>query len=161
MPAGEPQEPVLAFVATCERFLSLCIDDPRPEIERLWSLRSTLSALVAGIDRLPVSWDPYDFRESPTYVGYYHDVLNPLDVKANPEAAIGDTIDDLVDIYRELLCGLALVREGRPREAVGHWLNGFYSHWGDHAIGALRAIHAHLQVSGWLPPSRTDDQGER
>ena len=157
-------DPIDDFAATCERFLALCTDDVRPEIERLWSRRSTLGELIAGMDRLPVCTEPYDYDEGPTYedirrrvgprypsLGYYHEVMNPLAAGDPPDAAIGDAIDDLVDTYRELACGLRHLRAGRRREAVGHWRNGFYSHWGSHALGAARAIHEHLQKSGWLP----------
>ncbi|MCG3132928.1 MAG: hypothetical protein HMLKMBBP_00014 [Planctomycetes bacterium] len=156
-------DPIDAFADTCERFLALCTDDARPEVERMWSLRSTLGELIAGMDRLPVYTEPYDHDESPTYeeirrrvgprypsLGYYHDVLNLLAVGDPPDTAIGDAIDDLVDTYRELACGLRLLRDGSRREAVGHWRHGFYSHWGSHALGAARAIHEQLQKSGWL-----------
>lgn len=183
MSASQPGDPVSDFASACRRFISLCVEDQRPEVERLWSLRSTLGELVAGVDRLPVSWAPYDFRDHPTYeevrgrvgprypsLGHYHDVLNPLDVNADPETAIGDVLDDLVDIYREISCGLELLADGGRQAAVGHWLNGFHAHWGDHALGAARAIHEQLQKCGWLPPERLqcrdsiargDDQKER
>lgn len=166
MSPDAPVDPVTAFASTVERFLALCDDDPRPENERLWSLRGALGELIAGTDRLPASWGTYGggadepsyehvvARIGPRYpsLGFYHDVLNSLDVTADRDRSIGDAIDDLADIYSELLSGLGHLRAGRRREAVADWLEGFRVHWGRHAVGALRAVHDCLTESAWRPP---------
>ncbi len=165
MTADNSNDDVLtAFAATRERFLSLCFDDARPEIERIGALRTTLAELLARIDLLPFRPSPSDVPYKSAYtrlrgrigtrypsLGFYSVVMNPLAVGSAPEYGVGDVIDDLVDIYQELFPGLELFRAGRRREAVGHWRDGFYMHWDDHAVGAIRAIHAHLQGEAWRP----------
>jgi hypothetical protein len=49
--------------------------------------------------------------------------------------------DDLLDVYWDLQRGLAAFDSGRASEAVWIWRFGFETHWGDHAVDALRALH--------------------
>lgn len=141
------------------------MDDPRPENERLWSLRATLGELIARVEQLPHAPHPTDDVDSPTYheirakigprfpsLGYYHDLLNTLDMTADPHCAVGDVIDDLADICLDLLDGLRRFQRGHRREAAGSWLGAFRMHWGSHVVGALRAVHDELQATGWRPP---------
>lgn len=57
------------------------------------------------------------------------------------EAIHGSLADDIADIYRDLKEGLILKDEASPRNAIWEWRFGFDSHWGHHAIDALKAIH--------------------
>jgi hypothetical protein len=69
-----------------------------------------------------------------------------LDPTMDSKTGAGLLADDLADIYGNLKEGLVLLEgpEGSPREAIWHWRLLFYSHWGQHAIDALRIIHFHL-----------------
>lgn len=50
--------------------------------------------------------------------------------------------DDIADIYRDLKEGLVLMEKPNGAEnAVWEWRFGFGSHWGHHALSALKAIH--------------------
>jgi len=55
---------------------------------------------------------------------------------------VGDLVDDLADIYRDLVGGVELWKMGRYADAIWAWKFNFQIHWGEHALGALRAIHA-------------------
>lgn len=69
----------------------------------------------------------------------YWTVFNPL---KDEEAITGSLADDVADVYRDLLKGVLLIdRYAANSEAIWEWRFGFHSHWGDHAISALRAIH--------------------
>ena len=46
--------------------------------------------------------------------------------------------------HRDVVGGLRLFREGHRSEAVWAWSFGFQTHWGEHATGAIRALHAWL-----------------
>jgi len=55
--------------------------------------------------------------------------------------------DDFADIYRDLKEGLNLneSHEASPEDNIWHWRLGYYSHWGKHAIDAVRTIHFLLE----------------
>jgi len=63
------------------------------------------------------------------------------------DAIIGSLADDLVDIYFDLKEGLALHESGQsePNQVIWEWRFSFDIHWSEHALGALRTIHFHLQ----------------
>jgi hypothetical protein len=65
------------------------------------------------------------------------------DPTKDTEAIRGSLADDIADIYRDLKEGICLGKEDQVpnREATFEWRCGFYSHWGKHAIDALRTIH--------------------
>ena len=59
------------------------------------------------------------------------------------EAIHGSLADDIAGIYGDLRKGSALFddRNGTKAEAIWMWRVMFLSHWGDHAMNALRTIH--------------------
>jgi len=63
------------------------------------------------------------------------------------DAILGSLADDLADIYFDLKEGLALHESGQsvPGKVIWEWRFSFEIHWGEHALGALRTIHFHLQ----------------
>jgi len=73
----------------------------------------------------------------------YWEVFDPLN---NPpgEPVAGDIVDDIGDIYRDVARGLVLYEAGRENEALWEWGFNFRIHWGEHATGAIRALHAFL-----------------
>ncbi len=70
----------------------------------------------------------------------YHQVFDPTTDK---EAIYMSLSGDIAEIYRDLRDGINLRRvEGVPAsEILFEWRNGFYSHWGRHAICALGTLH--------------------
>jgi hypothetical protein len=68
-----------------------------------------------------------------------------FDPTKDNEVIRGTIADDLGDIYRDLKEPLLLAQiRIRPEVVIWEWRFGFYSHWGDHAISALRTIHCLL-----------------
>jgi hypothetical protein len=56
--------------------------------------------------------------------------------------------DDLGDIYWDLQEGFDLLRAGgSDGEAAYTWHWGFWNHWAEHAVNALRIIHARLPLA--------------
>lgn len=82
--------------------------------------------------RLPVQW--------------YGEVFDPRPVPPG-EPGIGDTADDLADIYRDVVASLRAYQRGEPG-AVWHWRFLFWAHWGQHAVGAMGALRAWLEADG-------------
>jgi hypothetical protein len=80
----------------------------------------------------------------------YYEVFDPT---KDREAIFGSLADDLADIYRDLKEGLVVHDAGLapPHDIIWEWRFGFYSHWGHHAIDALRALHFRLESTLSLP----------
>jgi hypothetical protein len=76
----------------------------------------------------------------------YWEVWDPT----KDNAAIHGTLaDDIADIYGDLKKGVMLCEDpkGTAREAIWIWRVLFFSHWGKHAIDALRTMHFLLEES--------------
>ncbi|HXR32287.1 MAG TPA: DUF5063 domain-containing protein [Verrucomicrobiae bacterium] len=70
----------------------------------------------------------------------YWEVWDPT---KDSEAIRGSLADDFADIYRDLKeqLNLSEAHEAQPEDNIWHWRVGYHSHWGKHAIDALRTIH--------------------
>ena len=58
------------------------------------------------------------------------------------EAVCSDLAEDLSEIAADLQNGMREFEAGRSGNAVFEWTFGLDNHWGDHAMDALRALHA-------------------
>ena len=72
-------------------------------------------------------------------LGIYSTTVDALDPAS--DLACGDLNDDLRDIARDLADGLALFDRGATSSAIWHWRFTFESHWGRHAVEAIRVLH--------------------
>ena len=70
---------------------------------------------------------------------YYSQCSDPHEVLG--ECATADLADDLADIWRDLKRGLLVFQAGNIEAACWQWRHSFWSHWGQHATGALYALH--------------------
>ncbi|HEY5382346.1 MAG TPA: DUF5063 domain-containing protein [Acidobacteriaceae bacterium] len=80
--------------------------------------------------------------QDPFWVVFY-----PLNLE-QPEPVISTLSDCLANIWRDLKPGLEALdtdREKHLHRVLWEWRFGFLSHWGRHAIDALRAIHFQLE----------------
>jgi hypothetical protein len=77
---------------------------------------------------------------------YYGEIFDPLTMPPQ-EPVVGSLADDIGDIYRDVVTGLRHYRAGRTDEAVWQWTFLFQVHWGEHATGAIRALHAWLAAN--------------
>jgi hypothetical protein len=82
-------------------------------------------------------------RASQLPLQIYWEVFDPIATSCE-EPVAGSIIDDLGDIYRDVARGLVLFESGERDEALWEWAFNFRIHWGHHATGALRALHAYL-----------------
>lgn len=77
------------------------------------------------------------------YYWEYFDPSEPIDADNDP--VVGDLADDLSDIYRDIKPGLRawdIVDDKSLAEVVFDWkYPNFGSHWGDHALSAMRVLH--------------------
>lgn len=75
---------------------------------------------------------------------FYGSIFDPIPVPPQ-EPCVGSLADDIADIYRDVVTGLRMHRAGHSQEALHHWGFLFLHHWGNHATGAIRAMHCWLE----------------
>lgn len=95
-----------------------------------------------------------------TYLGpraYYRTVFDGWAATEGVEV-VGNLWDDLVEIYRDLYLGLRYWERGEVHNAHWEWRFTFNAHWGQHASGAIRALHAlcALHQHPWPGPVDAD-----
>lgn len=78
---------------------------------------------------------------------YYASCFDPWEREDTP--VVADLVDDLFDIYFDLQRGSAALASVGWQEAVWHWRDSFVSHWGRHAVSALKALHGLALAQGW------------
>lgn len=96
------------------------------------------------------------FRGLTEYLGerkWYREIFDPYEAPSEPEVR-GDLADDLADMYRDLEDGLRKWDRGERDQAHWAWRVGFENHWGEHATGALRALHC---LAAWHDQLRSSE----
>jgi hypothetical protein len=107
--------------------------------------------------RAPLDWPDMGDAE------FYRLFFDPYE--EDQEAVTASLSDDLLDIYRDLRSGLAILDSGRQHaevDAAWEWRFGFEGHWGNHAVAALRALHwaiSRASDSGLVRKARTRSRG--
>ena len=90
------------------------------------------ATVINETDEIRVKFD----EQIPTF---YWEVFNPF---VQEEAVCGNLAVDLSEIATDLQDGMREFEEGRMGNAVFEWTFGLNSHWGNHAVNALRALHS-------------------
>ena len=98
---------------------------------------------VAEVDVPPASLELVSRRAAALPLQIYWEIFDPIQQPPD-EPVAGSIADDLVDIYRDVACGLILYDAGDHAVAIWGWGFNFRIHWGEHATGAIRALHAYL-----------------
>ncbi len=153
---------VLSFRDAAERYCGLIRGFGEWELDALWpELEKALIELYARVLALPAVEPGTDdlvpvavhedersklFRDLHAHFGphaFYSEVYDPIERSADDVLDVG-IADDLVDIYRDLSGGLEAwdpTDPARTADVVWDWRYAFESHWGQHLVDALRAIH--------------------
>jgi len=71
---------------------------------------------------------------------YYQIIFDPHNLKQTDDSVTGDLCNDFADVFGDLWGGLELHRSGHTIEALSHWVDSYFYHWGHHASSALRAL---------------------
>jgi hypothetical protein len=151
--AGE-NDPVARIAAAAERCCAW-IENPPEVVEREveTAIRLLLELVARALD-LPDA-DIEDAEDEPDRadddaiaqvrrrlavlpVGLYG-TLDPEDV-AGDQHLVGDVLDDLADVWRDVRQGLDAFRAGKRDLACWTWKFSFENHWGEHAVEALRVL---------------------
>jgi len=76
---------------------------------------------------------------------YYRSIFDPTEnVFGSEKPVIGDLLDDIMDIYKDLkhqLMIFDLNTEDSMESAIWSMKSDFWFHWSHHAIDAMRTIH--------------------
>jgi len=142
-----------SFIETVERFCEWAEGDKHDFIEA----RQFLLALMLSIPYLQdfrykgdgdidapsrghEQWqaDHKNFSDLPFQ--YYQVVFDPHDLDLTDDPVMGDLHDDFADILGDLWSGLELHRSDHQTEALSHWVDSYFYHWGHHASSALRVL---------------------
>jgi hypothetical protein len=132
----------------------------RPEIKAFLSqVHSCVARLYAAAlelpdvqpDRAEVEWEGKgyptwrelyaDLQSALGAREYYSEMFAPYELQGQ-DPVIGSLSDDLADIFSDVSRGLAAWDSKDYHGAVWEWRFHFGHHWGEHATGALRALHA-------------------
>ena len=97
-----------------------------PSVEPTNDVQPALSA------QPPSNWQGFEAFEN------YWEVFDPDELD---QPVAGSLSDDLLDVHRDIRRGLALWESQHDANAIWEWRFSFESHWGDHAVDALRALH--------------------
>jgi len=92
------------------------------------------SDVDSGTEVERVTAPSFDFNT----VDLYYEVFDPF---VRDALVLGSLSDDLGGIYVDLREGLDLMDGGHRNDAIWQWRFGYQTHWGDHAVDALRALH--------------------
>ena len=104
--------------------------DPTPRAARIAKSHAEWSQRHSSLLKVLEDWD------------LYWEIFDP---SHDAEAVCGSLADDLADIYRDLSEPL-IDTSMPPQDRIWHWLFSFQTHWGHHAVAALRTIHIKLQA---------------
>lgn len=131
---GEADGARIALIRIC-RLYSAALLLPRPPTGILEDATDDLKSDEDEISKVVVCNSlPMDL---------YGEVFNPLTIPPE-EPGIASIADDITDIYRDVVRGLCTYRRGDRATAHWEWTSSFACHWGKHATGAVRALHAWL-----------------
>ncbi|MGP1908359.1 DUF5063 domain-containing protein [Metabacillus sp. JX24] len=117
------------------------------ESDKVISLLRTISSLYAAALTLPEEdlsdgeIAVFEFVLPDIELGAKVNYWALFDPYTDDEPVACSLNDDLQDIYRDVKEGILLFQNDKRPEATWHWKFTFESHWGQHALQAMRALH--------------------
>lgn len=142
------------ILGTVKEFLSL-LEESGPGEDREARLRWLLDRLALAYHHADAAFDGRDFPELPRAddsalrvrigqlfpgFGFYNEALDVTDKVGESTLGIGDAVDDLADIARDLRDVVTCWETTSEEDALWHFRFGFESHWGRH----LRSLQLYL-----------------
>ncbi|WP_282032795.1 DUF5063 domain-containing protein [Metabacillus indicus] len=124
------------------------------ESDKVINLLKTISSLYAAALTLPESnlaeeeITALDFALPDINLGVMANYWALFDPYTDEELVACSLNDDLQDIYRDVKEGILLFQNDKRPEATWHWKFTFESHWGQHALQAMRVLHGALKAEG-------------
>ena len=153
---------LLSFAVAARDYCAWCDAAPGEAEEEVRTARDLLARVLAEATRLRVpdgletseepesgpadeAWNRVFRRMSVLAAPQYYGDAS-IAVSGDPDDAVttGDLHDDLADVWRDLSRGFAAYDNERFADALWEWTTSFESHWGEHAVNALRVLHLTL-----------------
>jgi hypothetical protein len=126
---------------------ALGLPNPEPTADELRGARISHEEWLVVFRRLQRTFGPYDF---------YREIYDPAAlgdpdgaIDTGDEPVVSSLADDLADIWRDLRSGLLVWNDAADdirSDLVSEWREAFVSHWGQHLVDGLRAIHWWIHV---------------
>lgn len=142
---------VARFVNQARQFCDFVEKPPGTLLERIERTRHGLLELYTRALALPDVEPPEDLEDEPSieppasWIGFEQfEIYWEVDDPQGETPVARSLSDDVLDVYCDLRRGLALWDQGSADHrisAILEWRFHFDHHWGDHAIGAVRALH--------------------
>ena len=138
---------VASFYDLAKEFLKYLDENEISYNSFIYLITTIMKLYIAAINLPniePEDIESHDTNKKPTIKihndiqTYYFEIFNPL---IDEEAVCSDLKDDLCGIYDDLQCGIEEYESGKIGNAVCEWRVGLQSHWGQHAVDAIRALH--------------------
>lgn len=142
-------------IVPIREFLALFDQPPETRAERIRKLAETLDKLACAYHQLPDEETAYsaeapeltsynDMREiaSRVFQDFWFYAVVPPEPNPNVPIGMGDAIDDLADIARELKQVEWLWENSDRQEAERHFRLGYQIHWGRHLHDLRSYVHA-------------------
>ncbi len=143
-----------SMVSAINGYLALLKDEPDNDNIRLVNLCEALDCLLIEYHRAPnvepdteeispsVPYEPLAARASASFpeLGLYADA-DPLE-GLTQELTLGNAIDDLADIARDLSGVLWHMEQGAVNDAIWDFRFGYETHWGMHLHQLRRYLHS-------------------
>jgi hypothetical protein len=159
MPSVRKPEPAVeGFAEVARRYCEWAEGEFGEPLDELRRARLLLAELHLAAIRLPAlgsagdseaarlsheEWSSFFGKFASLPLNGYWDVFNPLE---ETEPVLNSLADDLSDIYRDVKAGLSLYDGRHYAEASWEWRFNFQIHWGQHLVGAQRALHEYLSA---------------
>lgn len=145
--------PIDQLAEAAEGFRRWVEDGPGDHVQSMHELRVHLACLHLAALRLPADCDA-DGPDPPSQdverskqvraglgwlpFNHYREIFDPFEIE---EPLTGSLVDDLADIYGDLMQGLWLHEHGHREAAAWQWRFSFDAHWGEHLTSAQRAVY--------------------
>lgn len=143
--------------ATLEAFVARILDESAASIDAA-ELARALDTVAYAVSQLDMVGDEFPYRDTPDgdetalrvaiarrfpSLGLYNMVADISENIGETACVIGDAIDDMVDITREIQSALWRFAHTSEADATWHLVFSYRMHWGHH----LRHLQLYLQDS--------------
>lgn len=129
LPPATPLEALVRLLALYAAGVELDAPLTRDEVADIPPIENSERSIEAVIARIA----PFGARQ-------YASIFDPYETP--PARAEGrDLAEDVSEVFRDVIRGLALFDAGRDREAQVFWAHRLRVHWGEHATSAIHALH--------------------
>ena len=121
---------------------ALSLPNPEPSGDELRAASIAHEEWLVVFRQLQLKLGPYDFYREIYDPAAFGDPGGAIDTGDEP--VVSSLSDDLADIWRDLRSGLRVWDDASAdiqSDLVSEWRESFVSHWGQHLVDGLRAIH--------------------